>query len=369
MMDMDQERVRRQLQGHLGESVPNWIWEIAMDEDWDGAVSMGDEPITWLAKKVRKIMGGAGLAAANDKRKSARSVSKGVSEEREGSSREKAVASLLAVEVGNDPDVKAFRDEVLNGQLLADHEVESWMQQRAKEDGPATTWLTVQVPEGSKCVADKGGAHTVPPITISADNRARLLHRQYVQYLRYLEATDFDDVRTELPVALGGVLDRLRQLSQHLARILPWQEDEATYFVLTGACPWTPIIDVRPIRRSPSAASRIKMTIDPALPSKVVAEHYKASRQEVVGPRHRELSEKHIQLALFIADWQGTGKWREKMAAWNQACDDKNPKWKYEYERNFSRDCNQAVRRLLHPDYLPAPTFVPSIEPPSGGTT
>jgi hypothetical protein len=47
------------------------------------------------------------------------------------------------------------------------------------------------------------------------------------------------------------------------------------------------------------ALSRIALTIDPALSPQEVAEHYRQIRQEIMPARHRDLSEKHLQLALF----------------------------------------------------------------------
>ena len=108
--------------------------------------------------------------------------------------------------------------------------------------------------------------------------------------------------RTTNSRAEGGTLDALRQVSEHLSRHYGWEEGWATEFVLTDRIP-----PIRPIESSSSLPStftslaRIVLTIDPALSPKEVMDKYRAERTQLAGNRHRDLSEKHLQLAAFTS--------------------------------------------------------------------
>ncbi len=93
--------------------------------------------------------------------------------------------------------------------------------------------------------------------------------------------------------------------------------------------------------------SRITLTIDPALSPREVADHYASVRRRFTGRRNREITSKHLRLALFAADKTKGSSFKQRMAAWN----DEHPQWSYSRVTNFARDCAQARRRLLYPDY------------------
>jgi len=191
-------------------------------------------------------------------------------------------------------------------------------------------------------------ATTEPPLTISEKTPAILVHKRYLSYLRYGVDEVEEDPTGEVPTAEGGVLDRLRQLSQSLARFYGWDEAAATNFVLTGEVPFMPSIETRAsVPFSYTTTARISLTIDPALSPREVANHYRRMRGRILEGRHRELTAKHLRLATFAAARPAGETLRERMAAWNK----EYPNWKYKRETNFGRDCTQAVRRLLHPDY------------------
>ena len=100
------------------------------------------------------------------------------------------------------------------------------------------------------------------------------------------------------------------------------------------------------------------MTVDPALSPREVADYYRERREEIVGKRHRDLSEKHMQLALSAATRPEGQTLGQSMEIWNQ----EHPDWSYKAVTNFGKDCKNALRRLLHP-YT---EWIPSTAPPSG---
>src|SRR6266487_1574239 len=138
-----------------------------------------------------------------------------------------------------------------------------------------------------------------------------------------------DDIK-EIPTTFNGISEDLRQLSERLANEYGWTEADATLFVLTNHPP-----EIRPLTstsqsRQLPALSRIVLTIDPALSPQEVAEHYRQLRQEILLARHRDLSEKHLQLAVFSVTQPKQGTWQQKMDKWNSD----HPDWKYKEASN-----------------------------------
>ena len=163
----------------------------------------------------------------------------------------------------------------------------------------------------------------------------------HIRFLIYREPGS-DEIK-EIPTAIKGTLEALRQLSERLAKEYAWTEADATLFVLTNHPP-----EIRPLTstsqsRQLPALSRIVLTIDPALSPQEVAEHYRQIRQEIMPARHRDLSEKHLQLAAFSGTHPRLGTWQQKMVKWNSD----HPDWTYKEASNFAHDCLQARRRVL----------------------
>jgi hypothetical protein len=168
--------------------------------------------------------------------------------------------------------------------------------------------------------------------------------REYLTYLVPGEARErFRRILPNTPAVA------LKRLSLDLVRRYTWTEAQAVVYTLTDIPPL--ILAARASARGSRAArslpalARIELTVDPALSPKEVAVLYRRVRAVTgVGARHRELSEKHIQLALFGAEPAQDGRtWAVRMAEWNAA----HPDWAYGVASNFAHDCLQAQRRLL----------------------
>lgn len=55
------------------------------------------------------------------------------------------------------------------------------------------------------------------------------------------------------------------------------------------------------------------------------------------------MSVKHVELVLFCDKRPDEETWAKRMEAWN----DEHPDWAYTEPKNFLRDANQGLRRLL----------------------
>lgn len=147
-----------------------------------------------------------------------------------------------------------------------------------------------------------------------------------------------------VPVRPGTVLERLQRLSERLALKTGWTEAQATIFVLTGLPPLIQSVRIHiATNEDMPALSRIVISVDPSFSPRELADIYRQVRQQFVSKRHRELTDKHIYLALFAARQPHDLPVSARMAAWNE----EHPEWAYVRESNFSHDSLQAQRRLL----------------------
>jgi len=291
-------------------------------------------------------------------------------EAKKPSSRIVALSILVAQEATKEAEVQAFRTDVLGGKLLSLEAVEEWILEQSKSDGQPTWWLEKITLPGTfmhesfeKLSPDAGlvlsnikpdGYMKYYPDKEPRDQfELRLLlpfsipTRSLMEYFRFrmlAYGVPGNNEEKKIPTSINGVLERLRLLSEGLAQKYDWMEAEATLFILTGSIPEISQVSSAVLDRPLSALSRIVLTLDPSLSPKEVAEYYRKVREDVIGTRHRELSEKHMQLAIFAATQPEERKWSDKMAEWNRT----HPaEWKYEEVANFSHDCLQARRRLL----------------------
>jgi hypothetical protein len=141
-----------------------------------------------------------------------------------------AKSLLIAIEAASHFGVEDFRRDLLDDKLLAPGQVADWIDAQAASDGPRTRYV-IGIPIL--------GGSSVPPLFSQTEVRVVGYSEENVEFVG-------DDGRyRNVPVARGGVLERLRQLADLLARTYPWQPAQASTFVLTGA---TPV--VRALRRT-----------------------------------------------------------------------------------------------------------------------
>lgn len=365
--DLKTVRIRSEIEIILQSPLKEEEWQDLVEENYIEELLNDDLSCKDVADKVqrrRKVYGQRGAR----KDKATRILSEQEAQQPSGYVR--ALSILVAQDAAKDPEVKAFRSDVFGGKLLSFEAVEGWLLEQFNADGLPTWWLEYIPISGT--LMNEGFVKTSPQeqteygtfkpdvfVKIFSDEQpidqvALQIHLPLSIPMRLL--MDFFHFRLlsygtpgsndtkEIPTARNGILERLRLLSRQLAQEYSWSEAEATIFILTGSIPEIIQVDSTAIARKQSALSRIVLTVDPSLSPKEVAEHYRKICQDVIGTRHRDLSEKHMQLAIFAAKQPEDRTWLEKMTEWNRA----HPvEWNYVEVSNFSHDCLQARRRLL----------------------
>lgn len=192
-----------------------------------------------------------------------------------------------------------------------------------------------------------------------------------------------------LTVDARGPLGRLAKLSEKLAGWYRWAPTGATDFVLTGRRPEVLVyIGSAQIRYGvdSSATTRVTMTLDPFLAPEQVAGIYSRLRAKLSDNHQiRSQSVKYYRLAEHVGPYvhfyvQEPGKVRRAGRppvsgptglaqfidpvpgySWSALCHDWNTRysvvaedgrsWRYEHLSNFTRDAQDALRRLLDPGW------------------
>lgn len=274
--------------------------------------------------------------------------------------RQHAVSRVLAASLAEDltiwEPITRFRREHLSGTLLAWKAVERWVAERKESDGPPSYWLS-EVPISQEQIA-RGRetapvGHTTLSVTVTVplpsspqddgNSGIGMLEQRLLEYLVPHRVNP-----TWTFVAAGGVLDALRQISENLAPAHPhdpqadstlrpwWTRAQATTFVLTGLAPFV------------TGYKAIDLDFDPTVPLDQIVEQVAQARRALVGERARELSPKHLHLAVFSAE-RPDEPWQARQEAWNTIY----PQWAYpgKQKSNFIRDSLAAKRRLLLQDH------------------
>jgi len=327
-----EDETRQKLAARLGHEPHSGIWKLLCDDKWVEDVARGRATIEELATHYRKIK-----KAFEDNEES--SAQKALSPRKLSPSRQMiVVAKVLAQDASADPLVRHFRARYLP-ELLPPEGVEDWIRRQAERDGLPSDWIEFPAPQGSLSGRDYVG----PPLTtLPPGTRVR---RKFLEY-----QTDGDEVRS-IPVAAGGVLDRLQEVGESLAGRYGWQESQATLFVLTGQIPLPPslIYHISAAFGGPGPVVRIVLNVDPEVSPGQVKVVYSKVRRAVLGKRCRPLTEKVIAMVDFVLDHSGLS-WQEKWEAWNRAC----PESRYSSPRSMANAYYRALSKLLG---SPLPVF------------
>lgn len=250
------------------------------------------------------------------------------------SARERALTRLAVHEAGLDPAVRFFRRMRLSSpgsfgqvRLLPPEAIHPWIS--AKTAGEPTEWVEVALTgrrarriSESRMSRWSQTLHYAAPTgaALPADTRGWRNHR-----VATIDLSPLDD---------------LRQVSERLSGRFEWPAAVATVWVLTGFA-----LPVREIRWTHETAeepafSRLTLRVDPTATPVEVARAYGALRTRVLGARHRDQTEKHLQLATVALERSDT--WSSEMRGWNDAY----PEWRYSEWKIFQRDAAKALKRL-----------------------
>lgn len=339
-----QDELREWLEDEVGQPVSDGFWAYVENHGILQDVEYGIQPRSALVQAFDEIR--AANVQRPLQRKSASRADRKTDESEPEGDRWRTISFLLKIEaIGKEKEVHAFRKDVLNDKLLKPEEIKNWMYSLTEEYHGTRRIASHLIPADRSITRTAEGYRIEPPIEISEASNIT------VEELAFFENGVDGDVGS-MAVKPGGVFDRLRALCDGLARRYSWTIPQAVSFVLADS---TPILEPfqwsLSFRMSLTSLSRIHMTVDPTLSPNDVAEAYSKIRRQVVGERHRELSRKHMHLAVFDAGAPSNWTWEKKMKEWNARQKNDNLSWRYESRRNFSRDCTRARERLLAPEF------------------
>ena len=352
------DALEQALKSRITDAMMKYLTELGYIDDvkWDL------KDINDLADIVRSIKRAAGDSAGGIKNPDMLS-SGNISKESIPTARlrSQALSILLAKEAEKEPEVQAFRQEVLGGNLLDVDQIENWVRSQAESDGPETIWLRVPVRYDSE------GRITTRSISGAGNSSWGLEMKKVVPgdvkpeeilgdvEVRYIEYSVPGGEWAKLQgTASGGVLERLWRISRFpLASNYPWTTAQATMFVLTGLYPEVSGIEAQSVMPKPvKAATRISLVIDPTVTPDEVRDEYHRLRQQLLVGRHKTRSDKHLRLAAFIAERPDTESWQDRMLAWNKAYPESGFKgYEYSHRSNFTRDARRVCQDLLNPAY------------------
>jgi hypothetical protein len=144
---------------------------------------------------------------------------------------------------------------------------------------------------------------------------------------------------------------RLIEVARALARLAPWTEEDAAWFVLTGDPPPVAPIAFAVQRQMGPGYHRavVKLEIEPWVPQDLVLSAYRQAQAEVLPKANRPISERTAELARFGAGDAGNLTVAAAMRLWNE----KHPQWATLDRRNFQRHARQAQRFIAAPPWRP----------------
>lgn len=342
-----EEEAKRKLAGKLGGPVREDIWaamveERCVQEYEDGIGSLND-----LLKRY-KFYQRHFLKTPTKKPEKAQSFD--VLPDR----RLEVLSEVLAIEASLLPEVHKFREEVLGGRLLTTEEVPEWIERQRNlptgyQIGGRFT-PAEEVPDFIKFPRDMPTVALLVPLSYKPHDPRNQIKRKYESM--GLPGPPDDLFPARITVARDGVLGRLKRIAAEIANRTPWKEEKAVAFILTGAIPLLPKATAK-IMISNCIPPRINLTLDPRLCGQEVAEIYNKVRYRILRSgdkpgRDKPMTEKHLRLAVFLAEVQKKNTWADLMGVWNK----KHPEWKYTNYMQFSRDIRAAYARVTGREWI-----------------
>lgn len=343
--------IRREIDRWLNSPLTDLQWDSLVSERYIDEIIRSNPSthalrVTEIVDKIHALRSIWGTSDARNKQKGQETHMQSESEIKQICNSTEAISTLVTREAIENTSVLLFRTEVPGGKLLQFEEIEEWILQQAQKDGPSTCWLT-NVPLSQT----KANELWQQLSRLDPDTETFSLEIPVKQAAGYLRGEKrnlaypkpANEWTFYISTAVGGTLERLRKLSEELAQIYKWEHQQATVFILTDKIPLINPINIMIRASSRPLSSRIILDIDPALTVTEVAQHYKRSKEKIIGEHHRNLGDKHAQLAL-VDPPQKKETWLMKMNEWNKT---QKAEWRYQTYQNFAHECKQARARLL----------------------
>ncbi len=215
----------------LRRKVPDGIWDYAEKKRYVREFQDGESSLPDLVKEVKQLQDAVAPVARRPARAVVGTVEPADRTETHLSEAtsvyEHALSEVVAAAADSDPDVVAFRRTVLSDSLMMWDQVHAWIEAQQVAEGDPTQWVTFPMS------AEREGQS----VTYT---ELRDRHGVSTRMLRYVRPRE----NWEVPIGTvaGGTLERLRRLSEELARANGWTPAQATVFVLTGLTPTVSMI-------------------------------------------------------------------------------------------------------------------------------
>ncbi len=251
---------------------------------------------------------------------------------------------ILAAQIGRLPEVKAFRKEVLQNNLLSLEEVKDWIEtiNQKEEESRGSSWtFSVTVNESDFKTAKRVASATLLEEGIQPGSA---LARPVLEFQSTAEF-----VESVVGYNTQGVLGRLQRLAKHIVRYHApaWTEALATTFILTDLTPIIPRIRYRTDLSLHGGPCWLTMSLDVRITPEQLAKDYRKIRRRLMGKRRAKPLSKKIQAVARFAGRHKTEQctWREVMDLWNK----QYPDWIYNDYKRFCRDATRATKAIMDP--------------------
>jgi len=139
-----------------------------------------------------------------------------------------------------------------------------------------------------------------------------------------------------------SVMDDLRRATEGVIAEFPWEQAQATWFILTGSVPRVFPIEYRLERRDRSHHSRtlLTMVVEPWLPAELLKHAYTTVQRRYLG-RQRQPGPINTEVFEFVVDRMGDGgrgpDWDALVLEWNKTKGSKRQYKRWRFIRDFER--------------------------------
>ncbi|HLK15710.1 MAG TPA: hypothetical protein VKT78_12980 [Fimbriimonadaceae bacterium] len=349
------DAVRREIEQRLGRPIPDSTWEGLERLELVSEALIDPNSLDELEDYARRFTNGSAQRRASG-RESRRDLPP--------DERLKVLEQMTAQQAASNwmGHVADFRNEHLGGGTLKPEQALDWLDARAAEEGPSTTWGTLPINPGTGEPLPNPTAiwsmdfHSLwywadaSPEALGMDAAAfaQLTNVRGNIHIgeRYPHLDNVSIVHGQIwavvRTAQGGVLDTLFGWSQLLAEWYRWEAGEATAFILTGAVPMIPRMRIRRLHMHTRPPQwRIVLDIHPTVSPREVLLVYRQQRQAaLVGTQRRK--QRPLDVLYRFRQERIDLPWRDVFDQWN-AANAENKGLQYSQITNMQRDYRRAV--------------------------
>ena len=261
--------------------------------------------------------------------------------------KEYALGNLMARIADENEEIRRFRTESLNGNLLIE-----------PEEIPA--WIKGQLER------DLESFRTSRPADQPLDRES--IHYKLVEkginseWCKHIEVSTaflaFPDTKGKLvckhPTVKGGVVERLRELSSDLARETGWPQANATAFILTGHHPRKQLIEAK------VNPTTITLEIDVSVDAETVAHKYREIRKHYGLSHTRDAGDngRKMRLAQFLFSKENQHRSEEELFKQWKKIECQNSDGQYANLKAFIRDMRRLRDKFSRPQQISVQTLL-----------